>query len=57
VKVQQAARGGSRRGGDKPAPSKPALDDMGPGVESIPRGPRSKTGRPGQRGGWKPKGN
>jgi excinuclease ABC subunit B len=34
----------------------PTLDEMGPGVESVPRGkdgPRSKTGRPGMRGGWR----
>jgi hypothetical protein len=30
---------------------------MGPGVESRPaRGPRSTSGRPGMRGGWKPRG-
>ncbi len=35
----------------------PTLDEMGPGVESIPRkdGPRSQTGRPGMRGGWRGK--
>jgi excinuclease ABC subunit B len=41
------------------APRKPNLDEMGPGVESIPakdRGPRSTMGRPGMRGGWKPRG-
>jgi excinuclease ABC subunit B len=50
-------------------PRKPGLDEMGPGVESIPgqksstsdeahaaqRGPRSTLGRPGMRGGWKPR--
>ena len=41
-------------------PRKPTLDEMGPGVESIPhgketpQGPRSKLGRPGMRGGFKP---
>jgi excinuclease ABC subunit B len=39
-------------------PRKPTLDEMGPGVESIPGsrsgGPRSTLGRPGMRGGWKP---
>jgi excinuclease ABC subunit B len=39
------------------APRKPNLDEMGPGVEAIParkgEGPRSKLGRPGQRGGFK----
>jgi len=42
------------------APRKPTLDEMGPGVESIPgkrdpSGPRSTLGRPGMRGGWKPR--
>jgi excinuclease ABC subunit B len=44
-------------------PRKPNLDEMGPGVESIParggeksQGPRSKMGRPGMRGGFKKKG-
>jgi excinuclease ABC subunit B len=42
-------------------PRKPNLDEMGPGVESIPgkresSGPRSTLGRPGMRGGWKPRG-
>jgi excinuclease ABC subunit B len=39
-------------------PRKPNLDEMGPGVESIPgkgSGPRSTLGRPGMRGGWKPR--
>jgi excinuclease ABC subunit B len=42
-------------------PRKPTLDEMGPGVEAIPhgkpapQGPRSKLGRPGMRGGFKPK--
>ncbi len=46
-------------------PRKPTLDEMGPGVEAIPfgrdkpegerpHGPRSKLGRPGMRGGFKP---
>ncbi len=45
-------------------PRKPTLDEMGPGVEAIPhgrdkprerpQGPRSKLGRPGMRGGFKP---
>jgi hypothetical protein len=44
------------------SPRKPTLDEMGPGVESVPAkgesrsGPRSTLGRPGMRGGWKPKG-
>jgi excinuclease ABC subunit B len=40
-------------------PRKPNLDEMGPGVEAIPakdpRGPRSTLGRPGMRGGFKPR--
>jgi excinuclease ABC subunit B len=43
---------------DRQAPRKPSLDEMGPGPdkESRPyRGPRSTTGRPGMRGGWRPK--
>jgi excinuclease ABC subunit B len=53
------ARGGSvrdaRRGGEIRA-RKPTLDEMGPGPESAPyRGPRSTMGRPGMRGGFKPK--
>jgi excinuclease ABC subunit B len=49
--------GANKRG----APRKPTLDEMGPGVESIPAGksdrtgPRSTLGRPGMRGGWKPR--
>jgi excinuclease ABC subunit B len=43
------------------APRKPTPDEMGPGVESIPgrrdpSGPRSTLGRPGMRGGFKPRG-
>ncbi len=41
-------------------PRKPTLDEMGPGVEAVPArdegGGRSKLGRPGMRGGWKPRG-
>ncbi|MDP2409138.1 MAG: excinuclease ABC subunit UvrB, partial [Pseudolabrys sp.] len=63
--------GGSRAAGTRggvnrdDGPRKPGLDDMGPGVESIParkgggeqsQGPRSKLGRPGMRGGFKKKG-
>jgi excinuclease ABC subunit B len=60
----------------KDGPRKPSVDEMGPGVESVPRrkgerqergtgpltvaakssGPRSTTGKPGMRGGWKPRG-
>jgi excinuclease ABC subunit B len=51
-----AALPGARR----PAPRKPGLDEMGPGVESIPgkaagkTGPRSTSGRPGNRA-WRGK--
>jgi len=52
-------------GGKWRRPRKPTLDEMGPGIESIPfdrdkpegerpQGPRSKLGRPGMRGGFKP---
>jgi excinuclease ABC subunit B len=49
--------GGSKRD----APRKPNLDEMGPGVEAVPAkgdrsGPRSTLGRPGMRGGFKPRG-
>ena len=41
-------------------PRKPTLDEMGPGPETKPyrvgSGPRSTMGKPGQRGGWKPRG-
>jgi excinuclease ABC subunit B len=38
-------------------PRKPTLDEMGPGPESKPYrpGPRSTTGKPGMRGGFKPR--
>jgi excinuclease ABC subunit B len=44
----------------KKRPRKPNLDEMGPGVESIPgkrdaSSPRSTLGRPGMRGGFKPR--
>ena len=46
--------------GKRPAPRKPTLDEMGPGVESIPArpsgSPRSSMGRPGMHGGFKPRG-
>ena len=45
--------------GKRGGPRKPTLDEMGPGVESVPGkaiGPRSTLGRPGMRGGWKPRG-
>jgi excinuclease ABC subunit B len=49
-----------RPGAKRSAPRKPTLDEMGPGVESIPAkrdssSPRSTLGRPGMRGGWKPR--
>jgi excinuclease ABC subunit B len=37
-------------------PRKPTLNEMGPGVESIPARGRSTLGRPGMRGGFKKKG-
>ena len=46
------------RGPGREGPRKPSLDQMGPGVESIPQsksGPRSTLGRPGMRGGFKPR--
>jgi excinuclease ABC subunit B len=46
--------------GDGKRPRKPTLDEMGPGRETKPYrpgvAPRSSSGRPGQRGGWKPRG-
>src|SRR3984885_3657872 len=47
-----------RPGDKRNAPRKPSLDEMGPGVESIPgkgSGPRSTLGRPGQHSGSKPR--
>jgi excinuclease ABC subunit B len=45
---------------DDKRPRKPTLDEMGPGPESKPyragSSPRSTGGKPGQRGGWKPRG-
>jgi excinuclease ABC subunit B len=44
--------------GGRRAPRKPSLDEMGPGIESVPAtssGPRSTLGRPGMRGGFKPR--
>jgi excinuclease ABC subunit B len=51
----------ARDGEKTQRPRKPNLDEMGPGVESIPGGkrpdgPRSTLGRPGMRGGFKPRG-
>src|SRR5439155_21689456 len=49
-----------RPGDKRDAPRKPTLDEMGPGPESKPHrpgaGPRSTLGKPGMRGGWKPRG-
>jgi excinuclease ABC subunit B len=47
--------------GKRSGPRKPNLDEMGPGVESVPgkrdpAGPRSTLGRPGMHGGFKPRG-
>jgi excinuclease ABC subunit B len=51
-----ARDGRARREG----PRKPTLDEMGPGPQKESRpyraGPRSSTGRPGMRGGWRPRG-
>ncbi|HEY5063544.1 MAG TPA: hypothetical protein VIJ04_01770, partial [Xanthobacteraceae bacterium] len=49
-----------RPGSNRDTPRKPNLDEMGPGIESIPgkresSSPRSTLGRPGMRGGWKPR--
>ncbi|HEY3641051.1 MAG TPA: helicase-related protein, partial [Xanthobacteraceae bacterium] len=45
------------KGEKRDAPRKPTLDEMGPGPESKPyRGPRSTSGRPGMRGGFKRRG-
>jgi len=45
---------------DDKRPRRPTLDEMGPGPESKPHrpgtGPRSTHGKPGMRGGWKPRG-
>jgi excinuclease ABC subunit B len=46
-----------RPAGQREAPRKPTLDEMGPGPESKPyRGPGSSGGKAGMRGGWKPRG-
>ncbi len=37
------------RGGNREGPRKPGLDEMGPGIESIPDRPMSTGGRPGSR--------
>jgi excinuclease ABC subunit B len=71
---QEARSAGGATGTRNTAPRKPHLDEMGPGVESVPAkeagsaegatarqkdfrsGPRSTLGRPGMRGGFKPRG-
>jgi excinuclease ABC subunit B len=52
----------SRAGSKSERPRRPTLDEMGPGIEAIPgkkssdpSGPRSTMGRPGMRGGFKPR--
>ncbi len=50
--------GPQRHGPQRQGPHKPNLDQMGPGVEAVPGGlpaGRSKMGRPGMRGGFKPR--
>ena len=65
VAISRGSRGRStlapsRSGSSREGPRKPTLDEMGPGPdkESKPyrAGPRSTTGRPGMRGGWRPRG-
>jgi excinuclease ABC subunit B len=55
---KEAGSAGGATGTQRNHPRKPSLDEMGPGVESVPAkdrtGPRSTLGRPGMRGGWKP---
>jgi excinuclease ABC subunit B len=51
-------RAGPRREPQRQGPHKPSLDQMGPGPEAVPGGRpagRSKMGRPGMRGGFKPR--
>jgi excinuclease ABC subunit B len=53
-----AGAGSGATGTQRTGPRKPTLDETGPTVESIPgkkSGPRSTLGRPGMRGGWKPR--
>src|SRR6202012_694994 len=58
-KSQEAGSAEGATGSKRTFPRKPDLGEMGPGVESIPGqksgGPRSTLGRPGMRGGWKPR--
>jgi excinuclease ABC subunit B len=57
--ASSSVRGSERRRDGREGPRKPTLDEMGPGPqkESKPYrpGPRSTTGRPGMRGGWRPR--
>jgi excinuclease ABC subunit B len=64
-KLRRATGGAkARSASSREGPRKPNLDDMGPGIESVParsgqeigNGPRSTMGRPGQRGGFKKRG-
>jgi excinuclease ABC subunit B len=59
AKANLAATGSLRRQGPhRQGPHKPSLDQMGPAVEAVPRGtpgPRSTLGRPGMRGGVRPR--
>jgi excinuclease ABC subunit B len=55
---QGGERSGPQPGSGRQGPHKPSLDQMGPGVEAVPAtrpGGRSKLGRPGMRGGFKPR--
>jgi excinuclease ABC subunit B len=70
---QEAGSAAGATGAQRTGPRKPPLDEMGPGIESVPgkqetgsangatgedkshSGPRSTLGRPGMRGGWKPR--
>ena len=66
---QEAGSAGGATETKRNGPRKPNLDEIGAGVESIPgrkadspeetrsaqSGPRSTLGRPGMRGGWKPR--
>jgi excinuclease ABC subunit B len=58
--LRPAGKGPRRRDDAYEGPRKPSLDEMGGGTgrESRPyrAGPRSTTGRPGMRGGWRPRG-
>jgi excinuclease ABC subunit B len=46
----------SRGKNSRKPPAKPGLDEMGPGIEAIPhRKPGSTMGKPGMRGGFKPR--